>query len=81
MLEKQTIALSLPKNILRKAKVLAIEHETSVSGLLTDLLTNLIEREDRCQLAKKDYFATLSRATNLATDGEIGWSRDSLHER
>ncbi len=45
-MEYQNITLSLPKEILRGVKHLAIEEQTSVSGLLTRVLEELVRRED-----------------------------------
>ena len=81
MIDKQNITLSLPKDLLRKAKILAINHDTSVSGLLVDLLSDLVQREDQYMVAKREYLATLAQPTNLETNGNTSWSRDSLHER
>jgi len=81
MIDKQNITLSLPRDLLRKAKILAINHDTSVSGLLVDLLSDLVQREDQYMVAKREYLATLAQPTNLETNGNTSWSRDSLHER
>ena len=37
----QNVTLSIPKDILRKAKILAVQKNTSLSGLLTQTLTEL----------------------------------------
>lgn len=37
-MEYPNVTLSLPKNVLRKAKYMAIERGTSLSGLLTPFL-------------------------------------------
>ena len=81
MIEKQNITLSLPKNILRKAKIIAIEHDTSLSGLMVELLTRLVEDEDQYARAKQRHLAWLAQGTDLGTNGNISWSRESLHER
>ncbi len=81
MVEKQNVTLSLPKNILRKAKIIAIEHDTSLSGLMVELLTNLVEQEERYANAKRQHLAWLAQGADLGTDGNISWSRKSLHER
>lgn len=81
MIEKQNVTLSLPKAILRKAKIIAIERDTSLSSLLADTLAELVEREDKYAMAKQRHLALLSRGIDLGTKGEIDWSRESLHER
>ena len=80
-MEKQNITLSLPKHILRKAKKMAIDHDTSLSGLMVDLLTNLVEQEEQYEIAKQEHLAWLAQGTDLGTHGNISWSRESLYER
>lgn len=81
MIEKQNVTLSLPKNILRQAKMLALEKETSLSGLMVDLLLNLIEQEDRYAQAKQAHLRMLAEKVDLGTEGHINWTRESLYER
>ncbi len=81
MIEKQNVTLSLPKNILHKAKIIAIEHDTSLSGLMVELLTNLVEQGDRYAKAKQEHLAWLAQGVDLGTEGNIPWMRESLYER
>lgn len=81
MVEKQNITLSLPKSLLRKAKIIAIGRDTSLSGLLADTLIELVEREDQYEIAKQRQLTWLDQGMDLGTEGKIGWSRESLHER
>lgn len=77
---KQNITLSLPKDVLRKAKVFAVKRKTSVSGLVAELLTDLVTQKDQYTTAKKEHLAILLQSPNLGTNGSIRWSRDSLYE-
>lgn len=79
-MEYQNITLSLPKATLKRAKHIAIERGTSLSGLLTSLLEELTRREDVYYLAKQDHLAELEKY-DLGTGGNAGWSRGDLHER
>lgn len=45
-MDKQNVTLSIPKELLRKAKILAVEQNTSLSGLLTETLTDIVARAD-----------------------------------
>lgn len=81
MIEKQNVTLSLPRHILRKAKIIAIEHDTSLSGLMVELLTHLVEHEDQYAKARRQHLAWLAHGADFGTNGNIGWSRESLHER
>lgn len=77
----QNITLAVPKPVLRKVKILAVERQTSVSALLTGLLQEIVEREDAYAAARERALARLTRPANLGTRGQLTWTRDSLHER
>jgi hypothetical protein len=77
----QNITLSIPKPVLRKVKILAVERQTSVSALLTGLLEEIVEREDAYAAARERALARLTRPVNLGTQGRVTWTRESLHER
>jgi hypothetical protein len=78
-MEKQNITLSIPKDVLRRAKIVAIKRNDSLSGMLTGLLIELVEREDRYEEAMRRGLAGLNETRELG--GDYAWSRESLHER
>ena len=80
-MDKQNVTLSLPRSILRKAKMIAMEQDRSLSALMVELLTELVEREDQYARAKRKYLALLDQDTDLGTNGSIGWTRADLHDR
>lgn len=80
-METRNITLSLPEETLREVKVLAARRGTSVSALLSETLADLLARESGYAAAMERNLATLHRGMGLGTGGEIGWSRDELHER
>lgn len=80
-MDYQNITLSLRKDILRKVKHLAIERQTSVSGLLTRMLEDFVEKEDTYARALEKHLAMLGDAPDLGTNGSIAWLRDDTHER
>jgi hypothetical protein len=51
-LDYQNIILSIPKEILKKIKHIAIERNTSVSGLLASHLEQIVAREDKYKTAR-----------------------------
>ena len=77
----QNITLALPKPVLRRVKILAVERQTSVSALLTGMLEEIVEREDAYAAARERALAKLTRPVVLGTRGQVTWTRDSLHER
>lgn len=78
-MDKQNITLSIPKDVLRKAKILAIENDMSLSSLLTETLITLVDRSEQYNSAKERHVAFLKEGANLQAD--YSWSRSDLHER
>lgn len=80
-MEHQNITLSLPKDILKRVKHLAVERQTSVSGLMVEMLEDLVRREDAYAQARERQLALMEKGFNLGTYGQANWTRDELHER
>jgi len=80
-MERQNITLALPKDILRKVKIIAVQEGTSVSGLLTRILKELVSHEERYQTAHCNHLTTLESGIDLGTEGTARWTREELHER
>jgi hypothetical protein len=77
----QNVTLSIPKDILRKAKILAINKNTSLSGLLTQTLADLVAHQESYEQARQRNLILLKNGFNLGTQGQIAWKREELHER
>ncbi len=80
-MERQNITLSLPKDFLRKVKLLAVKQETSVSGLLTRILEEIVNREEGYEAARQRHLAQLEAGFDLGTQGSSSWTREELHGR
>jgi hypothetical protein len=80
-MEHQNITLSLPKDILLKAKHIAIEKQTSLSGLLARTLEEMVKREDSYKKARERHLTILNKVPDLGTNGSISWSRGDIYER
>jgi hypothetical protein len=81
MNERQNVTLSIPKDVLRKAKVEAVRRNTSLSGLLTQLVTDAVERQDEYEIAMQRQLSWLRKGLDLGNNGRITWTREELHER
>lgn len=76
---KTNITLKLDRELLRKARVVAAEKDTSVSALLADQLERIVKDRDAYESAKKRALARLKRGYNLGYKRPD--SRDELYER
>jgi metal-responsive CopG/Arc/MetJ family transcriptional regulator len=80
-METQNVTLAIPKDVLKEIKLIAVEQGQSMSGLMTQMLQELIERRSHYQVAQQRQMALMETGLNLGTGGQITWTRDSLHER
>jgi len=80
-MDTQNVTLAIPKNILYKAKLMAVKKRTSLSHLLAETIEEMVSEEEQYETAKQRYFALLEKRTNLGTNGEITWTREELYAR
>ena len=81
IMEKQNITLGLPKDVLKRGKVMAAEQGTSVSALMERLLQEHLTRHEGYEQARHRQAALLARGFDLGTKGKRSWTREELHER
>ena len=76
---KSNITLKIDTDLLREAKVMAAQEDTSISALLSRQLEGLVRRRKAYEAARRRALARLKQGCDL------GWtpprSRDELHER
>jgi hypothetical protein len=76
---KVNITLKLDRDLLRKAKVLAAEQDTSVSALCAQQLEKAVRERDSYEHAKRRALARLEHGYNLGYKPPA--SRDEFYER
>lgn len=79
--ETRNVTLALSRSLLRKVKLLAVERDTSISGLLTEFLEEIVKKHDGYERARRRAIRDLRRPTDLATGGRPSGNRDDLHRR
>jgi len=80
-MSSQNVTLALPKEVLRRVKVIAAQRGTSVSRLLVETLQQVADADEAYERARERALETLKRPPNLGTGGHRTWTRDELHER
>jgi len=80
-MERQNVTLSLPKTLLKKAKMIAAKREKSLSALLRESLEEKVRQETGYKEAMERQIRLMKKGFNLGTRGQITISRDELHER
>jgi predicted transcriptional regulator len=77
--KKQNVTISLSSEVIRKAKVLAAQRSTSISGLLAEQIESLVDSEEAYERYQRAALDFLEKGFRLG--GRITTSRDQLHER
>ena len=80
-MEKQNITLSLPKSLLKKAKLLAVEEETSFNELVRRCLEQRVGTASGYKKARRRQLKLLEGGFDLGTNGSISVIREEIHER
>lgn len=77
--QKQNLTISLDRETIQKARIIAARQLTSISGLVARQIETLVGEEEAYEKAKKRALALLDKGFHLG--GTIRASRDELHER
>lgn len=80
-MERQNVTLSLPKYLLKKAKVMAASKEKSLSELLKEALEEKVRGDTGYKKARERQLRLLKAGLNLGTKGQIKILREELHAR
>ena len=80
-METQNITLAIPKGVLSKARRLAVEQHTSLSALMTQMIIDLVDQDDRYRAALERQLGMLGQGVDLGSQGTATWTREELHER
>ena len=80
-MERQNVTLSLPKPLLKKAKVAAAQQDKSLSELMREALEDRVNQSAEFENAKKRHLRLLERGFDLGSRGNLTVSRDELHDR
>ena len=80
-MEKQNVTLSIPKTLLRQAKIMAMSQNKSLSQFLKESLEEKVREKADYKKAQKRQLRLLKNGLDLGTKGPIKSSRDDLHAR
>jgi hypothetical protein len=76
---KQNLTVSLDRETIQKAKVVAARRSTSISGLVASQIEILVGEEEAYERAERQALSLLDQGFHLG--GVVRASRDELHER
>lgn len=78
---RQNVTLALPKEVLAAAKHLAVDEETTLSGLFARLIAAETERRGAKMHALLRIRQRMEKGYDLGTEGRMPVTREELHER
>jgi hypothetical protein len=76
---KQNVTVTLDRQLIQKAKIVAARRSTSISGLLAHQIETLVGEEEAYERAERQAMTLLDQGFHLG--GVIRVGRDELHER
>ena len=76
---QKNLTLTVEADVLKAARRIALDRDTSVNQLVRDYLTELVNQSDRQKAALRDIEQMFR--TSRYEIGPITWTRDDLHER
>jgi hypothetical protein len=75
------VTISIPDDVLREARRLAVDEGVSLSELVVRLLVSRLKAVRAYRAARERQLRLMSKSINLGTGGNVTWTRESLHER
>jgi len=80
-MEKQNVTISLPRELLKKARILAVKRDKSFNEMVRELLEEEVRREEGYRRAMARHRRILAEGFDLGTGGKLEITREELHER
>ncbi len=74
------LTLSIDADLLKRARKIAIDRDSSLTGLIRGFLEELVRREETGNEVAAAELEELFRRSAMVV-GTKSWSRDELHER
>jgi hypothetical protein len=82
---KRNVTVQLDEEVIAKAKILAAQRGTSISGLVAAEINKLTAQNERYERAKRDALARLAGPAEYSSDEPDpahpgrGWTREELY--
>ena len=75
------VTLTLPEDLLREARHLAVDEGVSLSRFVARSLEQRVHAARAYRIAQQRQLRLLREGIELGTGGQATWRRESLHER
>jgi len=81
MAKLQNVTLSLPEDLVREARHLAVDKGVSLSRYLTCVLEEQVQRRHQYEQARDRMLRLMDEGLPYTMPDPITWTRNDLHER
>lgn len=75
------LTLSIDDDLLRRARIRALEGNTSVNALVRNYLEELVDRRDRERQAMDSFLRAARRSKSSSGQDGRTWTREALYDR
>jgi len=79
-MERQNVTLSLPKAVLKKAKMLALKEGKSLSELIIEAIEERISKNTEYREAMETEIRRMKKGLRLGTGGRMPCARKDMYE-
>ncbi|MBW1671252.1 MAG: CopG family transcriptional regulator [Deltaproteobacteria bacterium] len=80
-MERRNVTLSIPRQLLKQAKIIAASQDKSLSQFFSESLEEKVREKTDYSKAQKRQMRLLKKGLDLGTMGQVKTSRDDLHVR
>ena len=80
-MEKRNVTLSIPRTLLKQAKIIAAGQDKSLSRLMRESLEEKVREASDYNKARNRQVRLLKKGLDLCTGGHVKIGRDELHDR
>ena len=74
------VTLSIDKNLLKRARIVALKHDTTVNAMIRNFLEKEVSKHEKSSNTTIEALEKLFSKTQVSV-GKITWTREELHER
>lgn len=80
-MKQQNVTISLPEDLVREARHLAVDQGISLSKFVANLVAERVRSRQEYEEARERHLSILKEGLDLGTHGQVPWTRDELYER
>ena len=80
-MDYQNITLSIPKEVLKKARIIAIQNRQSLSGMVTEYIKKIVESDAAYQHAYQRQAKWMEQGFDINLEAGYHFDREASHGR